>query len=91
MLSVEDAQGLEERPAPLYLLLHIFKDVVKRLAGSKEGKSPTSASGVVDMSGIKLPWIEMSTFDCNILNCGSFGNTLIVPYIVNPISLTVIN
>ena len=68
LLSVKDAETLEERGATLDRLFRTLKTDVKRLAGSKEEKPSVSAKETVEMHGIKLPRIETPTFDGNILN-----------------------
>ena len=68
LLSVEDGGELEDRVARLERLLRVLKIEVKRLAGRKEEKPQLPASGVLGMSGLQLPRIEVPTFDGNILN-----------------------
>ena len=68
LLSVEDADGLDERTSHLEQLMHKLKIGVKRLAGSKEEKSSLTTSGVTEMSCVKLPRIETPSFDGNVLN-----------------------
>ena len=68
LLAMEDGEELEDRVAKLERLLRILKADVKRLAGTKEEKPPLPASGVLGMSGVQLPRIEVPTFDGNILN-----------------------
>ena len=42
---------------------------VNRLAGTKEGTLLPTVSGVTSITGIKLPRIEVPTFNGSILNC----------------------
>ena len=68
LLPVEDGGELEDIVARLEPLVRVLKTDVKRLAGKKEEKPPLPASGVLGMSGLQLPRIEVPTFDGNILN-----------------------
>ena len=69
LLSIDDADDLEERGTRLERLLCDLSVTIKRLAGSKEEKpTPPTASGAMGMSGIQLPRIEVPTFDGNILS-----------------------
>ena len=68
LLSSEDVGELEDRVTMLERLLRVLKADVKRLVGRKEEKPPLPASGVMGMSAIQLPRIEVPTFDSNILN-----------------------
>ena len=63
---MQDAGELEERAATLEWLFHALKADVKRLAGSKEEKPPLTANGVMGMSGIQLPNIEVPIFEGNL-------------------------
>ena len=64
---MEDAEELEERRAALEQFLYNLKIEVDRLAGSKEEDPPPKISGVMGMLGVRLPRIEVPTFDGNIL------------------------
>ena len=68
ILSIEDAPELEKRRVTLEQLLYDVGIEVSRLAGSKEDKPPLATSGMTEMSRIKLPRIEIPSFDGNILN-----------------------
>ena len=68
LLSVEDGGELEDRVAMLERLLWVLNTDVKCLARRKEVKPPLPASGLLGMSGLQLPRIEVATFDGNILN-----------------------
>ena len=75
LISVEDADELEERRAHLEQLLYGLRIEVNRLARTKEEKLPPTVSRVTNITGIRLPRIEVPTFDGNILHVpgGSFG------------------
>ena len=72
LFSVEVPVDLEEKRATLERLLLNSKEDIRRLAGSKNKKPPLSASGVMGVSGVQLPRIEVPTFDGNLLNWGMF-------------------
>ena len=68
LISVVDADELEDRWADLHveLLLYYLHIEVNRLAGTKEEKHPPTVSGVTNITGIKLPRIEVPTFDLEL-------------------------
>ena len=69
LLSMEDVGDLEDKVTMLERLLRALKTDVKRLVGRKEEKpNPPPAIGVMGMSGIQLPKIEVPTFDGDLLN-----------------------
>ena len=69
LLSIDDADNLEESGTRLERLLCELSVSIKRLVGSKEEKPlPPTAIGSLGMSGIQLPKIEVPTFDGNLLN-----------------------
>ena len=67
LISVVDADELEEKRAALKQLLYDLNIELNRLARTKEEKPPT-ISGATSITGNKLPRIEVPTFDGNILN-----------------------
>ena len=76
LLSVEDADELEERGATLEQLLSGLSITIKRLVGGKNNTPPQNLSGVVGMTGVQLSRIDVSNFDENILNWKTFWEQL---------------
>ena len=68
LLSVEDTDNLEETGMTLEQLLSSLSISIKHLVGSKNNTPQQNPSGVPGMTGVQLPWIELPTFDGNILN-----------------------
>ena len=72
ILSVEDAENLEDKAITLQRLLQTLKTDVKRLRGIQKEKPTPSVNGVIGIAGIQLPKTEVPTFDGNILNGNTF-------------------
>ena len=67
LLSIEDADDLEEKGTPLEQLFSRLSVSIKRFVGSKDETPPQNLSGMIGVMGVQLPRIEVPTFDGNIL------------------------